>query len=820
MNPSDVTVIIPFDPLAEFDTVCLRHVTTRIAKELPGISILVPIHDPPPGFHIDSAAILPFHHKKRRSNKSHMVSIAMSAFKTGVVWIHAYDAIMPFKRFLDTYRDGCVSICGGTRTLDYNTTAGFLTTDKIPAIEYRSCGYRDDGTPSMIFRRDLYDIVGMDVDIEGWKWSELDFVVRSSVKADIIESNIGCLRLSNGEDIRRGDGGEALFKNKCRHITMYFDMMGQYKPSNAAPIPMANIRIKEWNPNIPNVKQEWNPARFTNMTSSISENGKIVHIIAPALEFGKDSLRRRESFALESIKRALEYDGAGVEIVLYTDGKESPYPGLFSMVEPTRSSKDIGDKRCLPYLSDMLLEARTRAGVGGAVVYTNSDNSVVVDFYRRIRECGRDRVLYHRRNVHDCPTTLEELFTFKNEVFEPGVDGVMFKGRGWDGMDVIPADFFIGEPHWDSAFGGYLYKHGMASRDVDCLYHPYHTQAWSNDTLSAAGRVNYDLFCEYVGNGLSDQSILLTLKAPKASVVIVHYGDDPVRLKAVGECLGSMENQCFEGEVVVVELVFDGKSHLPPLSSKFRKIVVAGDSGNMGIWQKEAMMNIGVEAADNDIIVFVDSDLRCGTCDWIDRIARKVHADPESMVHGYRICSDSIYPEQYRFLSYGAMIAGGMVGDMPHNPGLTWGISRRILRENGGVNPYCLYGNGDSLLLAEYLGERYSECNDWCVREVSMMRNLVRRGLRQCRVDYVDEDVTHINHGQPMTLTHYGSKNLMTRHFSKSMDKLVVMDSNGLLRWVDPGCHEREMIRRRGEMVDSAAVDRICGEISSGMDGK
>ncbi len=793
VDSSEITVVIPFKSGDSLDEDCLRSTVSRLREDLPKAQIFIHSHKPSNGLFIKGVTIRYFPCHDGKYQKAYLVNKALLSIKTKFIWIHEFNVILPFKKIPPLYDDKSrIFFCSRYRGAEVHS-------------------FKEFGIKSLFMMTKLFDFLGgMNTDYQSGIYSEFDLMCRASMRADPLEilfegdvMLVYPVGIVPSADIIR-------LKTNCGQMGFYFDLMRKPMTFPKKPSRKASKVIVEK----PDVKKEWKipVAEIKASVEEYNPTKKIVHIIAPALEHGKESLQIRESLTFDSIKKALENHGDSVEVVLYTDGKENPYPDFLTIVKPLRTSRDVGDRRGLPYLSDMLKEARRRSD-GGTVVYTNSDNSIVPDFYEKIKNRKSDTVLFHRRNVYDGPRTIEELLTFKNDVFEPGIDGVMIRGAGWKGLDAIPLDFFVGEPHWDSAFGGYMYKHGMADRDVDSLYHPYHSQVWNDDNLSVAGKNNLDLFMEYIQCGLSDVNLLATLKAPKASVVIVHYGNDPIRLKAVGECLKCMENQCFEGEIVVVELVFDGISHIPPLSSKFKKVVVTGDDRNAGIWQKEAMMNIGVEASSYDTIIFVDSDLKCGTCDWISRISRMVYANPDMMVHGYRFCVDSIYPLNYRFLSYGAMVGGGMATDIPHNPGLVWGISKKMLKENGGVNPYCLYGNGDSLFIAEYLGEAYSECQDWCVREVAMMRDLVRRGLRQCRIGYVDEDITHINHGQPMTLVHYGSKNLMTRHFSKSMDKLVELCPNGLLGWNDPKCPEREMINRRGEMIDQAAVDRVCEEI-------
>ncbi len=522
----------------------------------------------------------------------------------------------------------------------------------------------------------------------------------------------------------------------------------------------------------------------------------VYHAIAPALIPQKRALLDRETIALESVEAARTVN---VDVVLFTDGESD----TFVVSGDFRSSSDVGDARRLPSLAGMLLEGL--ASGRDAVVYTNSDCCITPDFYSRVlrRLETHDAVCMHRLDVTGGATTLSGVMAGRKRVFDLGVDGIAFRRSFLQEFAKKVPEFYVGEPHWDTALAGFLDRTASVSHDAGCLLHPVHERAWDLDSLSPAGKHNDALYRDMVEYGLCDAQ----LQEVMATVVVVHYGRDPSRLETSRRNLDSIRSQALRGEYLLVEATEDGESCFPNLAG-WRHVLIRAREGCRDIWQKEQMMNVGLSLATFPVVVFVDGDVTCPDPDWLYDCARIASDNPGSAVQGFRTVRDSVMPERWSFASYGSSL-NGFSCDLPLNPGVCWAFDKEMLDLCGGFNPHCLYGNGDSLLLAEYAGVR-----DPCVRDYPRMRELVREMPVKPKIMYAAHDLTHQNHGAPLTLEEYGAKNEVTRGFRRRMDEMVEVDPDSrLLRWVDPDCDERGAIaalrRSSSQLLEEPRADGV-----------
>ncbi len=72
-------------------------------------------------------------------------------------------------------------------------------------------------------------------------------------------------------------------------------------------------------------------------------------------------------------------------------------------------------------------------------------------------------------------------------------------------------------------------------RDVQSLYHPEHDQAWDHNNPTPAGEHNQTLFRELITSGLllTDFNIKEQADVTDTAVIIVSFGNNPVRTKAI-----------------------------------------------------------------------------------------------------------------------------------------------------------------------------------------------------------------------------------------------------------------------------------------------
>jgi glycosyltransferase involved in cell wall biosynthesis len=540
---------------------------------------------------------------------------------------------------------------------------------------------------------------------------------------------------------------------------------------------------------------------------------KICHVTAPAWIPDKADLYKREELARESYitaKIVYEKERIGLQQLAITDSKHT-YTNI-QQKELRRSSNDIGDKKGLPYLKDLLdIAAETGADM---LIYTNSDCCISPDFYTWVANSTAPVIEFHRKDVFGEINTLEDVYNNPFRLHATGVDALAIRTDFWAKYrSKINFDFFIGEPHWDTSLCGIFRRLGVSSVNTEHLYHPQHSRAWSTANLTVAGKHNTELYKEFLDCGLL-QSEILSIPTIDTSIVMVHYGHDPLRLAAIRKNFEMLAHQDLDVQYVFVELIFD-ETAFPEFvdNPQIKHIQLPATDAHKNLWQKEVMMTIGAKEADGEYIIFIDSDVHSTRTDWFRRIRNKLKDDPRKMVQGFRMCCDSEDPQEHSFISVASTIVFNFQCDLPPNPGLVWGVSKSMLEINDYLNSYMIYGGGDSMFMHEYLqGNDDNQMPEFWINTFDKIEEINRPITQTAIIDCVDDDVIHCNHGK-VGRRNYKTRHYMTGYFTKPIQELVVKDENGLLTWVDPNCPERRMCSRRYDMESIHLVRDICTQI-------
>lgn len=175
-----------------------------------------------------------------------------------------------------------------------------------------------------------------------------------------------------------------------------------------------------------------------------------------------------------------------------------------------RSSADLGDKRILPYLKDVIACAIEDCDRDEDIVlYTNADSFLIQESLNILVPCVTDkkRGYSHRREIDKIPRswfTQEDLLGRAEK--SQGVDAFAFTKRWWlENADEYP-DFFIGCEGFDWIL---KFMMGLDSRIEDFVYHLQHQfPLWSQSrTISPANLYNRRLSVEWV-NGRADKDMI------------------------------------------------------------------------------------------------------------------------------------------------------------------------------------------------------------------------------------------------------------------------------------------------------------------------
>ncbi len=267
-------------------------------------------------------------------------------------------------------------------------------------------------------------------------------------------------------------------------------------------------------------------------------------------------------------------------------------------------------------------------------------------------------------------------------------------------------------------------------------------------------------------------------------------------------------------DLYLVEVILDGEASSFPddVLAVARHVVLHGDDACRGVFQKEALQNVGwrtaLDEGTYDYFLFVDADVFATELDWLSRIRARVRDDPNRAVQGFRLVTDPTDPAFDR-ASVGATFLLDHQTDLLPNPGVAWGLHRALLEQGDGFNPLCIDCGGDSAFVAEYLNGPDETYDPWLLGfrwfgEVA--RDLPVRAILDC----VPVDLTHVGHGAARD-RNYQEVRYAIDGFPP-IRELVELGKDGLLRWRDPACPERQLLEHRAEMQSRAEVDRLFAE--------
>jgi hypothetical protein len=258
----------------------------------------------------------------------------------------------------------------------------------------------------------------------------------------------------------------------------------------------------------------------------------------------------------------------------------------------------------------------------------------------------------------------------------------------------------------------------------------------------------------------------------KASLILVCFNLTPKRKAVIQEFTNHISKQKLDFEIVIVQL----KNSTYPVDffhcdKHVINVMIKEEPENVGLWQKEALINIGLEKCNSDNILIFDTDVYCDNDMWFDEIVERINN------HTILQCFELCYPDSYNNDPICQSIGKRKTGDydLPVNHGLCIAVSREILEKNKGFNPYFIYGGGDSLFIHEYTNEDVSWLKDY-----PRLSKVVRNDTFKYDYDFIDQDVIHISHRE-------GKKDYNKRHevfskLNKSIKDLVTIEK-GLLAW-------------------------------------
>lgn len=167
----------------------------------------------------------------------------------------------------------------------------------------------------------------------------------------------------------------------------------------------------------------------------------------------------------------------------------------------TRSSRNIGDTKFVPFLKDVIECGVTLSrSDNDVIVFTNADNclaqntfDVVSETLERYPACVSQRYNYERLDHTWKPTANTD-----GGVFLPGFDLFAFTVSWWKEHKSKVADMLIGYEAWDCMLECVVRWNGGIILPEPVVYHEYHEQHWHINRLTSPGqRYNLETFASW-----------------------------------------------------------------------------------------------------------------------------------------------------------------------------------------------------------------------------------------------------------------------------------------------------------------------------------
>lgn len=260
------------------------------------------------------------------------------------------------------------------------------------------------------------------------------------------------------------------------------------------------------------------------------------------------------------------------------------------------------------------------------------------------------------------------------------------------------------------------------------------------------------------------------------AVIVCEWGEDRIRSRR--GILSSLESQIGGFSLTgrssgVLGVWVDARVNkvYHPLGD-WDRVSVKWDESAAGIWQKEALWNVGAHWAIRvgcKYMVFMDMDVQIRHPNWISSMVSKLSVGSNRLVQGFRFVQDD-YDEDWAYQSV-ASRAAGIDSDLGVNPGLVWGMTREFYLAIGGFNPFYYLGGGDSGFVSEVLD----------IPGVEVIPSIRRTNLPHGVYDYVDVDVVHVNHGNRTDRLRYSSRVSAYQEGSAEMLPRLHVNGDGLL---------------------------------------
>jgi hypothetical protein len=274
------------------------------------------------------------------------------------------------------------------------------------------------------------------------------------------------------------------------------------------------------------------------------------------------------------------------------------------------------------------------------------------------------------------------------------------------------------------------------------------------------------------------------------------WGTNQLHINTLHEAHEKWKNQT--ARFFHIHIVMNNNDSLIKFSPDILVYHIKSEELSIGLWHKESLQNIGGYLARfQKYLIFLDSDVYSEDPLYISRMKDKLEEENLDLVQGFSVVQDTLDLE-YCQASWVSQYKKGI--EYWRAPGLIWGIKSSTFNEIKGFNALVPEGSGDGAFISELLGIKFggASSHEW-------FNQSVRKMAKRYNIDYLQDDVVHINHGQSRD---YVSRSYFLNLLALPMQDIFQQNFLGILHWREENysSHKLLLLDRR---LDSLSFDEF-----------
>jgi hypothetical protein len=295
---------------------------------------------------------------------------------------------------------------------------------------------------------------------------------------------------------------------------------------------------------------------------------------------------------------------------------------------------------------------------------------------------------------------------------------------------------------------------------------------------------------------LTESTSFTSRKTASLGVVFCFFGDDKLRIQAAQRAIEQFKQQTIwrKSKIVFVELIDKNQYNFDFFSqNNVTHLKIKLKESNKNLFQKECLWNIGAQKILNDVdnLIFIDIDTFPQDKTLFAKANKILNKNP-NIIYQLGNCivtqkSDaSITRVQWLYNSFAKLEAKNTYC---FNPCGGFAISKKILYQINGFNPYGFLYGGDILFLYE-IDKRTHKIWNWIIKNMNIFKDMPRQ-INNDHLLILNEEapLIHCWHGNHEDRP-YHTWGMAFNELKFTKDEITI-DQDGLLSWSNSESQEK-----------------------------